>query len=60
MPKTAALHAAVFSLSSKNRKGVFKHPPAGRGLNYFVVTLDQNTITTDKTNVSYEKGICNI
>ena len=29
-------------------------------LNYFVVTLDQKTITTNKTNIPYEKGICNI
>ena len=28
-------------------------------LNYFVVTLVKNTITTTKTNVPYEKGICN-
>ena len=31
-----------------------------RCLNYFVTTLDRNTITTNKTNVPYEKGICNI
>ena len=28
----AALRAAVFSLSSKNLRGAFKRPPAGRGL----------------------------
>ena len=28
----AALRAAVFLLSAKNRRGVFKHPPAGRRL----------------------------
>ena len=34
MPKTAALCAAVFQLSAKNLREVFKHPPAWRGLNY--------------------------
>ena len=28
----AALRATVFLLSAKNRRGVFKHPPAGRRL----------------------------
>ena len=29
-------------------------------MNYFVVTMDQKTITTNKTSITYEKGICNI
>ena len=33
----AALRAAVFSLASKNLRGVFKRPPAGRGLKMFLV-----------------------
>ena len=32
MPKTATRSAAVFTLFTKNSWGVFKHPPAGRGL----------------------------
>ena len=31
-----------------------------RCLNYFLVTLDQILITTNKTNVPYEKDVCNI
>ena len=31
-----------------------------RSLNHFVVTLDQMTITTNKTDVPNKKGICNI
>ena len=34
-----ALRAAVFLLSAKNRKGVFKHPPAGRRLKERTVKL---------------------
>ena len=35
----AALRAAVFLLSAKNRRGVFKHPPAGRRLTRALLEL---------------------
>ena len=51
MSKTSKLYQVVCHSSRLDGTKVFK---------LFVVTLDQNTITTNKSNVPFEKGICHI